>query len=70
MKIHVKHGSLQHKTIIRHFNSSNNNNDDDNEKRKMIVKRKKKKLRAFLIETFPHKETKMVKEDVSFLLSE
>ena len=32
----------------------------------MIFKRKKIKLRAFLIETFPHKETKIVKEDVSW----
>ena len=43
----------------------NNNNNDNNEKKKVIVKRKKIKLRAFLIETFSHKETKVMKEDVS-----
>ena len=43
----------------------NNNNNDNDEKRKVIVKGKKIKLSAFLIETFSHKETKVVKEDVS-----
>ena len=43
----------------------NNNNNDNDEKRKVIVKRKKIKLSAFLIEIFSHKETKVVKEDVS-----
>ena len=42
-----------------------NNNNDNKEKWKVIVKRKKIKLRAFLIETFSHKEIKVVKEDVS-----
>ena len=42
-----------------------NNNNDNNQKKEVIVKRKKIKLRAFLIETFSHKETKVVKEDVS-----
>ena len=46
-----------------------NNNNDNNEKRKMIVKRKKTKLRAFLIDTFPHKETKIVKEDLSWWIT-